>query len=92
MWKFLREAIFPSNSDASWTWRRRMAFGGAAINLSGILAATWAGFDPAHASMVMSASQTGFVATMGIYVGLATVDDNLKRKNPAQPGDPQLSQ
>lgn len=80
MWANLLRAIFPAHSDASWTWRRRMAFAGAAVNLSGIIAAIWADFRPEHANMVMAACQTGFIATMGVYAGLATMDDNLKRK------------
>lgn len=82
MMNALLRAIFPQ-SDAGWTWRRRMAFAGAAVNLSGIIAATWFPFSEAHASMVMGACQAGFLATMGIYAGLATVDDNLKRKAPS---------
>lgn len=91
MWSTILRAVFPPNGDPNWTWRRRMAFAGAAVNLSGIIAATWFPFDLPHASMVMTACQAGFLATMGIYGGLATVDDNLKRKTPT-PNETPLSQ
>jgi len=80
VWAAIGRAVFPAG-DASWMWRRRMAFTGASVNLSGIIAATWFPFSDAHATMVMGACQAGFLATMGIYAGLATVDDNLKRKD-----------
>lgn len=79
MWSFLRHAIFLPDSDPAWAWRRRMAFSGCAVFLSGVLKVVWWPGDIAHDAMVMSNCATGFGATLTIYAGLAVADDKFKR-------------
>ena len=79
----LLRAIFPP-SDQNWTWRRRMAFSGCAVFLWGIVYAIR--FEPDHAwgSVVLTNCILGFSGTLATYVGIATMDDNNKRKTEAQ--------
>lgn len=85
MWQALRQAIFLPGSDPSWAWRRRMAFAGCAVFLSGILKVVWwPSGDLPHDTMVMANCATGFGATLALYAGLAVADDKFKRDSEAK--------
>ena len=79
----LLRAIFP-HSDPTWQWRRRMAFAGCGVFLSGILKVIWWSGDIAHDSMVMTNCAAGFGATLALYAGLAVADDKFKRDSEAK--------
>lgn len=72
-------ALFPPSNEA-WTWRRRMAFSGCAVFLWGVVYAIR--FEPDHAwgSVVLTNCIGGFSVTLTAYLGIATMDDNNKRK------------
>ncbi len=84
MWQSLHHAIFLPGSDPTWSWRRRMAFAGCAVFLSGVLKTIWWPGDIAHDSMVMTNCVTGFGATLALYAGLAVADDKFKRDSEAK--------
>jgi hypothetical protein len=78
MFKFLRHAIFVG--DPTWAWRRRLLFTGCAMALAGVATAQWFTPDTAWAAVLLAQSWAAFGATAAIYAGLATYDDNQKRK------------
>lgn len=82
MWRALQHAIF--TGDRNWAWRRRMTFAGCAVALFGVLHAILWEPDHAWGAVVLTNCCALFGATLTIYAGLATVDDNLKRKAAAQ--------
>lgn len=73
------QAIFPP-SDPNWAWRRRVAFAGCTMALSGVAKATW--FEPNHewGAILLAQSWAAFAATAGLYFGLAVTDAHLKRE------------
>jgi hypothetical protein len=83
----LLRAIFPP-SDTNWTWRRRMAFSGCAVFLAGIIEGVWFEPDTLRATMVIDKCSLGFGATLGLYLGIATVDDNNRRKTDVEASKP----
>lgn len=80
MFRTFAAAIFPHHSDKGWTWRRRMAFTGAAVFLFGIIHAIRFEPDKAWASVVLLQCIGGWVTTMGIYYGGSYADKKLQNE------------
>lgn len=83
MFKALRDAIFIGNPG--WAWRRRVLFTGCAVALSGVATAQWFTPDTAWAAVLLAQSWAAFDTTAALYAGLATYDDNQRRKAGEQP-------
>lgn len=78
MFRALRNVVFIG--DPSWAWRRRVLFTGCAVALACVVHATWFEPDKAWAAVLLAQSWTAFGGTAALYAGLATYDDNKKRK------------
>lgn len=70
----------------TWFWRRVMALAAAAVELTGILHATFGDHDLAHATMVMSNCQQGLALVLGNWLRGGKPQREGDAKSSIQPG------